>query len=121
MTGSASTTSSIPASLLESVIAGDESRHAATAHDDTTTGATHCFQDEYGNWLTYTFGDTSGVAASFAADPYTGFHPNAGDMSIETFNMDEDDPIEADLHPEKLKKRRHNYKWYELNCYFIIS
>ncbi|XP_067123903.1 pecanex-like protein 1 isoform X2 [Centruroides vittatus] len=37
--------------------------HLASSHNDTTSGAVHCFQDEHGNWLTYTFDENStGVA-----------------------------------------------------------
>eukprot|EP00794_Sanderia_malayensis_P020280 gene20280-22266_t len=32
-------------------------RHMALTHDDTTTGAVHCYKDEYGLWHTYVFGD----------------------------------------------------------------
>ena len=34
----------------------DNVPHIATDHDDTSTGAVHCFKDEFGNWQTYTFG-----------------------------------------------------------------
>ncbi|XP_023334859.1 uncharacterized protein LOC111706259 [Eurytemora carolleeae] len=30
--------------------------HFAENHEDTTAGAVHCYQDEYGNWHSYTFG-----------------------------------------------------------------
>ncbi|CAK8685988.1 unnamed protein product [Clavelina lepadiformis] len=37
--------------------------HRAANHTDTTEGAIHSFQDEFGNWMTYTFGcDSPGVA-----------------------------------------------------------
>lgn len=37
--------------------------HFATSFDDTTDGAIHCFMDEYGNWMSYTFDkNSSGVA-----------------------------------------------------------
>ena len=37
--------------------------HPAKNHDDTSLGAVHCFQDEKGNWLTYTFDENSfGIA-----------------------------------------------------------
>ncbi|GAB1609485.1 1,Pecanex 2,Pecanex 3, pecanex [Argonauta hians] len=45
---------------LFNIIAGG---HLASSHDDTTEGAMHYFQDEVGNWFTYTFGEnSSGVA-----------------------------------------------------------
>ena len=40
--------------------------HIATDHDDTTTGAVHCFKDEFGNWQTYTFGGESLAASELA-------------------------------------------------------
>ena len=37
--------------------------HLARSHEDTNAGAVHVFQDERGNWLTYTFDEnSSGVA-----------------------------------------------------------
>ncbi|XP_047028017.1 pecanex-like protein 1 isoform X1 [Helicoverpa zea] len=33
--------------------------HFATSFDDTTDGAIHCFIDEYGNWMSYTFDKNS--------------------------------------------------------------
>ena len=29
--------------------------HLAVDYEDTTEGAVHCFQDEFGNWHSYTF------------------------------------------------------------------
>ncbi|XP_014673799.1 PREDICTED: pecanex-like protein 1 [Priapulus caudatus] len=44
--------------------------HLATSYEDTTQGATHYFQDELGNWLMYTFGDSSaGIAQRLAKIP----------------------------------------------------
>ena len=37
--------------------AGAENKHIATSHEDTSAGAVHCFQDEFGQWHSYTFGD----------------------------------------------------------------
>ncbi|XP_066281752.1 pecanex-like protein 1 isoform X2 [Branchiostoma lanceolatum] len=51
-----------PSTLLTSLNIA-ENTHLAMSHEDTTKGAVHCFQDEFGNWLTYTFDDSSaGVA-----------------------------------------------------------
>ena len=37
--------------------------HIAVDHSDTSEGAVHCFQDEFGNWHTYRFGsDSTGLA-----------------------------------------------------------
>ena len=38
--------------------------HLATDHEDTTEGAVHCFQDEFGNWHSYTFSQTSAGVSS---------------------------------------------------------
>ncbi|XP_055880236.1 pecanex-like protein 1 isoform X3 [Biomphalaria glabrata] len=44
-----------------------EDGHLATSHDDTTDGAVHWFQDEQGNWMSYSFGEnSSGVALNIA-------------------------------------------------------
>ncbi|XP_022112780.2 pecanex-like protein 1 isoform X1 [Pieris rapae] len=39
--------------------------HFAKSFDDTTDGAIHCFMDEYGNWMSYTF-DKNGCARTQA-------------------------------------------------------
>nr|XP_039272642.1 pecanex-like protein 1 isoform X1 [Styela clava] len=59
----------IPPEVVEKLgeTENDASAHIATEHDDTTAGATHAFQDEYGNWLTYTFGESSGTAHMLSA------------------------------------------------------
>ena len=38
---------------------GSEIKHLAMTYEDTSAGAVHCFQDERGQWFTYTFGDDS--------------------------------------------------------------
>lgn len=47
--------------------------HLATSHEDTTSGAVHVFQDERGNWFTYTFDDNStGMARGLCPqNPFT--------------------------------------------------
>lgn len=51
-----------PLTALSNMIVGSGG-HLASSHDDTTEGAMHYFQDELGNWFTYTFGEnSSGVA-----------------------------------------------------------
>ncbi|CAL4065765.1 unnamed protein product, partial [Meganyctiphanes norvegica] len=42
--------------------------HLAASHEDTTDGAVHCFQDERGNWFTYTFNDR-GVSTAASVVP----------------------------------------------------
>ncbi|MPC31806.1 Pecanex-like protein 1 [Portunus trituberculatus] len=44
--------------------------HLAFSHEDTSDGAVHCFQDEQGNWLTYTFNDR-GVSTASTVPPAT--------------------------------------------------
>lgn len=51
-----------PAYLLARILA-HPGTHLSHAHDDTTAGAVHCFQDEFGNWLTYTF-DENGLGTA---------------------------------------------------------
>lgn len=41
--------------------------HFATSFEDTTDGAIHCFVDEYGNWMSYTFDKNSSGHAKEAA------------------------------------------------------
>ncbi|KAH9427003.1 hypothetical protein DERP_014979 [Dermatophagoides pteronyssinus] len=47
--------------------------HLATSHEDTTVGAVHVFQDEHGNWFTYTFDENStGLAKGLCPpNPFT--------------------------------------------------
>ena len=70
-TSAASTIPSTPA-LVNILAAGSAvdnvSTHLATDHEDTTEGAIHCFQDEFGNWHSYTFGqESSGTARTVAS------------------------------------------------------
>lgn len=42
--------------------------HIATSYDDTTEGAVHLFQDENGQWMSYTFDERgSGIAVNLAS------------------------------------------------------
>jgi hypothetical protein len=45
----------------------DDPTHIATTHEDTTSGAVHCFRDEYGNWQTYTFGSDTPASSTVGA------------------------------------------------------
>ncbi|XP_063226315.1 pecanex-like protein 1 isoform X2 [Bacillus rossius redtenbacheri] len=57
--------SSVSLAALASVINMGPGTHIATSHDDTTEGAVHCFRDEHGNWMSYTFDEKgSGTANS---------------------------------------------------------
>lgn len=59
---SATTITGPPAYLLARILSVPGT-HLARSHEDTAAGAVHCFQDEHGNWLTYTFDENStGVA-----------------------------------------------------------
>ena len=40
--------SSSTADVLNTIVAQEENRHLAKSHNDTSEGAVHCFQDEYG-------------------------------------------------------------------------
>ena len=70
-TTTAATIPSTPA-LVNILAAGstvdNTGTHLATDHEDTTEGAIHCFQDEFGNWHSYTFGqESSGTARTVAS------------------------------------------------------
>ena len=52
---------------LSSTAESDDTTHIATTHEDTTTGAVHCFRDEYGNWQTYTFGTDTAASSTVGA------------------------------------------------------
>ena len=45
-------------------------KHIAISHEDTSSGAVHCFQDQYGQWYSYTFGDAGAqpLPRSFVPD-----------------------------------------------------
>ncbi|XP_022257196.1 pecanex-like protein 3, partial [Limulus polyphemus] len=47
-----------PTYILASILS-KAGTHLASSHGDTSPGAVHCFQDEYGNWFTYTFDEHS--------------------------------------------------------------
>ncbi|XP_067011369.2 pecanex-like protein 1 isoform X2 [Anabrus simplex] len=68
-TMAAATTSSVPLAALASVISGGPGTHIATSHDDTTEGAVHCFRDEHGNWLSYTFDERGTGTANSGVMP----------------------------------------------------
>ena len=54
--------------LAAGSVVDNASTHLATDHEDTTEGAIHCFQDELGNWHSYTFGqESSGTARTVAS------------------------------------------------------
>ena len=60
-------TTNVTTPLLNSVlpdgVPSTSRTHLATSHEDTSVGAVHVFQDEMGNWLTYTFDENSqGIA-----------------------------------------------------------
>lgn len=43
--------------------------HIATCHNDTSEGAVHCFRDEHGNWLSYTFSEKGTGTANTGVMP----------------------------------------------------
>lgn len=53
-----------------SAIASGHGTHLATSHNDTSDGSVHCFKDEHGNWLTYTF-DEKGLGTANSGPPVT--------------------------------------------------
>ncbi len=56
--------SSPPPASMSSMLGTGPGTHLATDHEDTTEGAVHCFQDEFGNWHSYTFSQESTGTAS---------------------------------------------------------
>ncbi|XP_046384119.1 pecanex-like protein 1 isoform X2 [Ischnura elegans] len=55
-------------STLAAAVPMNPKAHIATSHDDTTEGAMHTFQDEFGNWRTYTFDERgTGTASTVSA------------------------------------------------------
>ncbi|XP_054716073.1 pecanex-like protein 1 [Uloborus diversus] len=68
-----------PAYLLANLLS-TPGTHLANSHNDTSPGAIHCFQDEHGNWLTYTFDENStGIARGLST---------AADVKLLEFMMD---------------------------------
>ena len=54
----------VPLTALFGLISKGEC-HLATSHNDTSEGAVHCFRDDSGRWLAYTFDEKgSGIAAA---------------------------------------------------------
>ncbi|UMM13980.1 hypothetical protein L5515_001989 [Caenorhabditis briggsae] len=47
-----------------SQVVSTSQHHIAQGHEDTSQGAVHTFQDEEGNWWTYTFDENSGVGTA---------------------------------------------------------
>ncbi|CCD62116.1 Pecanex-like protein [Caenorhabditis elegans] len=47
-----------------SQVVSSSQHHIAQGHEDTSQGAVHTFQDEDGNWWTYTFDENSGVGTA---------------------------------------------------------
>lgn len=48
---------------------GGPGTHIATCHNDTSEGAIHCFRDEHGNWLSYTFSEKGTGTANTGVMP----------------------------------------------------
>ncbi|XP_022083039.1 pecanex-like protein 1 isoform X2 [Acanthaster planci] len=66
-------------------VARREGRYMASAHDDSSPGAVHCFQDEHGNWMTYTFDENStGIAQRLDTEPI----PDTSPSDIEKPSID---------------------------------
>lgn len=63
----------LPSSNLIAEILSAPGTHIAASHEDTSVGAVHIFQDERGNWFSYTFDENStGLAKGLCAlNPFT--------------------------------------------------
>uniref|UniRef100_UPI00358F602F pecanex-like protein 1 isoform X2 n=1 Tax=Myxine glutinosa TaxID=7769 RepID=UPI00358F602F len=82
--------------------------HVATSHDDTTAGAVHCFEDEDGNLLTYTFGEQSDGCATLlsnadgensAKHPSWGSHSYLDTPTVGFLEKDEDGSRDQETNP----------------------
>ena len=96
--GTTTTTSTIPSTpaLVNLLAAGSvvdaSGTHLATDHEDTTEGAIHCFQDEFGNWHSYTFGqESSGTARTVA----TASVPSTNAMSTIANSRNQDTSLQT--------------------------
>ena len=72
----ASPTASVTSNPISNILGSTNNpgTHIATDHEDTSEGAVHCFQDEFGNWHSYTFGqDSSGTASMVVPNVTTHF------------------------------------------------
>ena len=71
----ASPTASVTSNPISNILGStNPGTHIATDHEDTSEGAVHCFQDEFGNWHSYTFGqDSSGTASMVVPNVTTHF------------------------------------------------
>lgn len=61
----------IPVAAFVSALAAGHGTHLATSHNDTSDGSVHCFKDEHGNWLTYTFDEKGLGTANAGVAPVT--------------------------------------------------
>ena len=68
----ASPTASVTSNPISNILGStNPGTHIATDHEDTSEGAVHCFQDEFGNWHSYTFGQESSGTASMVVPNVT--------------------------------------------------
>lgn len=61
----------IPVTAFVNALAAGHGTHLATSHNDTSDGSVHCFKDEHGNWLTYTFDEKGLGTANSGISPVT--------------------------------------------------
>lgn len=119
--GASSSLDGPPAHLLARILA-HPGTHLSHAHDDTTAGAVHCFQDEFGNWMTYTFDDNgmgtarvlgeTGLAgqAGYSANFNRSLSNNSSSSSNSALMMDAPTSVlhvSGHSHPQ-LPSRRHS-------------
>ena len=67
----ASPTASVTSNPISNILGSTPGTHIATDHEDTSEGAVHCFQDEFGNWHSYTFGQESSGTTSIVVPNVT--------------------------------------------------
>ncbi|CAH0726774.1 unnamed protein product, partial [Brenthis ino] len=62
--------------------------HFATSFEDTTDGAIHCFMDEYGNWMSYTFDKNSSGRAQPQPIPLADKEDGTRNIALKSENPD---------------------------------
>ncbi|CAG0914459.1 unnamed protein product [Notodromas monacha] len=78
--------------------------HLARSHEDTSEGAVHCFQDELGNWVAYTFNE-SGFGVALPADAFLAIQAHCKKNELATTVAGPSQPLEqpqsdeSDLYP----------------------
>lgn len=79
-TSSTGSSSGPPPHILARILR-NPGTHLSSSHDDTSAGAVHCYRDEFGNWLTYTFAGDEGQSQGQDV-PASGEATSGGDTTV---------------------------------------